>query len=311
VLIATLDATAMAGVRLAISPALEALSWLRLTASGARHPVFGDPGPAARFALRDRDVALVARSIPLIGRGGYSPDLLTPRPAAVRTDLIMAEQLAETAATTAEVVAEQVARTGRPVHRDLHAAVDSGTYAARAARGLGLFWRAAVGDGWSDLRARLDADLATRATTMAREGVGGLFGSLHPNLEWTGTALWIRWPGHRTAECRGGLVLTPTLLEMDDCLQIQLGDASVISYPAAVGGPRQAGMSRLVGATRATLLNDLDTARTTSELSTRHGLARATVSYHLSVLLESGLVNKARDRKTVLYRRTELGDTLR
>ncbi|WP_436493912.1 helix-turn-helix domain-containing protein [Actinokineospora sp. HUAS TT18] len=311
-LVATLDASAMAGVRLAMSPALEALSWLRITAGGARHPVFGDPGPAARFALRDRDVALVARSMPPIGRGGYSPDLLTPRPPAVRTDLIMAAQLAESAETAADVAAAQVARTDRPVHRDLRAAVDAGTYARRAARGLAVFWQAAIGDGWGDLRARFDADLAVRATTMATEGVGGLFGSLHPNLEWTGSALWIRWPGHRTVQCRGGLVLSPSLLETDRCLQLQLSDTdtSVISYPAGAG-PRPAGVSRLVGASRATLLNDLNVARTTSDLSSRHGLARATVSYHLSVLLESGLVSKVRDGKAVLYRRTALGDTLR
>jgi DNA-binding transcriptional ArsR family regulator len=40
-------------------------------------------------------------------------------------------------------------------------------------------------------------------------------------------------------------------------------------------------------------------------------LAPATVSYHLSVLHGSGLVAKSRDSRSVLYRRTEVGDRMR
>lgn len=67
-----------ARLRLAPSPVAETLDWLRLTARGERHRELGDPGPAARFALRDRDVALLGRVVAASSR--YTPDLLTPGP---------------------------------------------------------------------------------------------------------------------------------------------------------------------------------------------------------------------------------------
>ncbi|MEU3216309.1 helix-turn-helix domain-containing protein [Streptomyces sp. NPDC006971] len=89
----------------------------------------------------------------------------------------------------------------------------------------------------------------------------------------------------------------------------------VLLYPAAGLGsvldrPRTPAMGRLLGQSRAALLNDLDAARTTGELAARNNLAPATVSYHLGVLHRSGLVLRERDRHVVRYRRSAEGDTL-
>ena len=78
-----LDTATLAKIRLAVSPAVEATEWLRLAANGRRHPVFGDPGAAARFALRDPDVALLGRL--LTRKTPYTPDLFTPKPLAGTT----------------------------------------------------------------------------------------------------------------------------------------------------------------------------------------------------------------------------------
>jgi DNA-binding transcriptional ArsR family regulator len=58
------------------------------------------------------------------------------------------------------------------------------------------------------------------------------------------------------------------------------------------------------------VLADLDVPRSTGELSDRHELAPATVSYHLGVLLRAGLVVRQRAGRTVRYHRTERGDGL-
>ncbi|MEV4134085.1 helix-turn-helix domain-containing protein [Dactylosporangium sp. NPDC049742] len=58
-------------------------------------------------------------------------------------------------------------------------------------------------------------------------------------------------------------------------------------------------------ALRAVLLTDLDVARSTAELATRHALAASTVSYHLRALHRAALVTRHRDGRHVLYRRTE------
>jgi DNA-binding transcriptional ArsR family regulator len=307
---ADLDADTLAKVRLGPSPAAEATAWLALTAGGGRHPVFGDPGAAARAALADRDAALVAAVLPLPGTRAYTPDLLTPKPL---TDL--SDQLDRIAATPADTVARQLASTGRALPAAVRAAVDDGTFAPRAARGLQRFWRSAIADGWPSPRAAMDADLADRARTMATRGVGALLGSLHDAVVWADGTLSIRSAWQEEFTLRGAeIVCVPGVLAWPR-LAIQLCDPedAVLGYPAA-GVGRRAGaphaVDRLVGTTRAALLRDLDVPRSTASLATRHRLAPPTVSYHLKVLQRTGLVVAHRDGLFVLYQRTDAGHAL-
>jgi DNA-binding transcriptional ArsR family regulator len=62
----------------------------------------------------------------------------------------------------------------------------------------------------------------------------------------------------------------------------------------------------VLGRSRVSLLADLATPRTTTELAERHGMSASTVSYHLSRLHRAGLVLRKRQGKHVLYRRTRL-----
>lgn len=304
---ANLDADTLARVRLAMSPAAEATAWLALTAGRGQHPVFGDPGAAARAALADPDAGLVAAVLPPPGTRAYTPDLLTPKPLAG-----FADQLDRIATTPAETVADQLTSTGRPLPALVRKAVDDGTFAPRAANGLHRFWRAAIADGWSALRATMDADLASRARTMATQGVGALLCSLHEAVTWDGT-LNIRSAWHEEFTLRDvEIVCAPAVLAWPR-LSIQLCDPTdaVLGYPAAGVGARRPTMphsvDRLVGATRAALLRDLDVPRSTKSLASRHNLAPPTVSYHLKVLQRAGLVTATRERQFVLYQRTDTG----
>ncbi|MFL6141027.1 MAG: DUF5937 family protein [Labedaea sp.] len=315
---AHLDAASLARIRLSASPASEAVSWLRLTANGQKHAVFGDPGPAARFALRDPDVALLAKTLPPGAR--YVPDLLTPKPLAGSAEQTWTGQVDAIRETPRETVLDQLdecAAVGQTVDRAVRDAAERGTFARRAASGLATFWRYAVADAWPVLHGRMQADLVNRTATMAAHGVGALLGSLHPTVSWTGQAIEVDKPFEEELHYAGTeLVLAPSVLGWPKVL-VQLCDPAeaVLAYPAlGVGAEPGAtvadGLSRLLGATRASLLRDLDVPRSTGDLSTRHQLAPATVSYHLKVLHGSGLVTRTRDRRTVLYRRTEQGDAL-
>lgn len=307
---ANLDADTLAKVRLAMSPAAEATAWLTLTAGRGRHPVFGDPGAAARAALADEDARLVASVLPPPGTRAYTPDLLTPKPGKDLDD-----QLDRIAATPEGAVADQLASTGRPLPSDVRAAVDDGTFAPRAARGLGRFWRTAIGDGWTSLKATMEADLADRARTMATRGVGALLGSLHEALTWADGTLSIRSAWQEEFTLHGvEIVCVPAVLAWPR-LAIQLCDPddAVLGYPAAGVGRRASGphaVDRLVGTTRAALLRDLDVPRSTASLASRHHLAPPTVSYHLKVLRQTGLVVAHRDGLFVLYQRTDAGHAL-
>ncbi|HVK24658.1 MAG TPA: winged helix-turn-helix domain-containing protein [Actinokineospora sp.] len=305
------DAATLANVRLSPSPAMEALAWLERTVSEDVHPVFGETGASARFALRDPDVALVAATMPI--GAGYTADFLSPQPRLTRPDLIFATQLDEVAATAPEVVAEQVGQTVGAKSPLVMAAVEAGTFAARAARGLDKFWMWAIRDGWPDLRDRHNADLDVRARAMATAGIGGLLGTLHPDLMWTGSTLTVHRPGDTTFHVERDFVLAPGVLSWPNMLFQLAVDSSTIYYPAhGVGGERQPeqDVARLVGSTRARLLGDLDVPRSTSDLSERLRLSPSTISYHLSVMHGSGLVTRARAGRAVLYRRTDRGTAL-
>ncbi|MEI5097381.1 winged helix-turn-helix domain-containing protein [Streptomyces sp. PmtG] len=317
---ALLDAESVGRVRIALSPALEAVWWLRYAVTGGRHPVFGDPGAAARWALRHRDVRLVAQCLSLPGGPTYMPDLLTPKPAAGPAARAFAGQLQAMDATSPEEAAFQVCHVrflDGPAPGDVLDAVESGTFGARAANGLRQFWQDAVADGWGGLKSVLDADAAARSTDMATYGVGHLLRSLHPDISWADGRLTVRKNYDETIPFHGAEVVLAPMAASWPLVSAQLGepDNAVLGYPAAGLGaaadrPRRPGVARLLGRSRAALLGDLAAPRTTGELAARHQLAPATVSYHLGVLHRSGLVLRERDRNVVRYRRSAEGDAL-
>jgi DNA-binding transcriptional ArsR family regulator len=308
------DAGTLARIRLAPSPAFEVVSWMRLAATRGRHPVFGDPGAAARFALRDRDVALAARAI---GATRYIPDLLTPMPTAGAWTRGWAEQLEQICQAPAElaedhVIAERAAYGSMPA--EVRRAVDAGSFARRAAQGLRRFYDLVLAEQSGYLSAVAAADLAHRGQTFASHGLQQVLGTLHPALRWTGTELQLTLPYDWTADLTGvDLVLTPMIL-LGRGVGVQLDHSGhlCIAYPArglnTAPDPRRRGLTDLIGPTRAALLRDLDVPRTTTELSRRHTLAKSTVSHHLGILLHAGLAVRARDGGVVRYSRTEPGD---
>ncbi|WP_156753836.1 ArsR/SmtB family transcription factor [Actinokineospora pegani] len=292
---------AVGRVRLAPSPAVEALAWLRFAANGTRHPVFGDPGAAARFALRDPDVRLVAGITPE-GVSCYSPDLLTPKPGGG-----WAGQLERMAATAPETVVAQFGGVRAPTAAAADA-VERGEFAARAAAGMARFFTTALAETWTGLRERLAADLAARAATMAEGGLGAMVNTLHPDVEWADGELRVAMPFHSGAVDipDQDFVIVPTALAWPR-IWLQLDDPADAAMTVPARGIGQAnspnpGLGRLIGRTRAALLADLDLPRTTSDLAARHSLSPATVSHHLSVLREAGAVTRTRSGRVVLYR---------
>lgn len=69
-------------------------------------------------------------------------------------------------------------------------------------------------------------------------------------------------------------------------------------------------LARLLGANRAAVLAALDAPSTTTALAHRLGLAPSSVSEHLSVLRDAGLLVSRRHGHQVRYERTPLGITL-
>lgn len=304
-----MTADAVARTRLAASPAAEVTVWLWLLVAGRRHPLFGAHGPAARSALSHPDVALIAGTL----SPAYAPDLLTPAATPGQPRSVLDTQLDKVSSTAQEATADQVGYAvgnGRQVPATVRDAVDSGTFARRAANGLAVFWRHVLADDWGSLNSAMEADLAERMRTMAGLGLGALLGSLHPNVSWTGDALLIDLGRHDEDIELGDreLVLSPSVLNWPNVTVQPCGDGpAVINYPAtglAADTRRDPDvLARLYGDTRAGLLADLGAPRSTAELSARHDVAPSTVSYHLRILHQAGLITRRRDGHFVLYQR--------
>lgn len=69
-------------------------------------------------------------------------------------------------------------------------------------------------------------------------------------------------------------------------------------------------LARLLGPRRAAILQVLGTPSTTSRLARSMSMSPATVSEHLGVLHEAGLVSRRRVGRSVEYQRTARGTSL-
>ncbi|UJW31152.1 helix-turn-helix domain-containing protein [Saccharothrix sp. AJ9571] len=309
------DADTMSRIRFSFSPAIEATTWLKTTASGHRHPVFGDPGPAARAALAHPDVALLACLVPPRGMT-YMPDLLTPQPGGgTGWGELFDEQLAAIESTEGDDLAFQMttsipAHWGRAAPVAIQRAADSGRLQRRLAAGLQRFFREALADAWPVLNTVIDQDIADRAGSLASNGLGRTLNTAHPGIAWSGEVITLDKPCTGEIDITGrDLVLVSGVLNWPELLvQVDSPDEAVLYLPARrVGaGTRRSGsgLSAVIGDARARLLTELEDARSTTDLARKLGYAPGTVSYHLSAMHRIGLVTKNRHGRFVLYQRT-------
>ncbi|MGW7007790.1 helix-turn-helix domain-containing protein [Streptomyces sp. NPDC054933] len=322
-----LDARALGHVRFALSP-LHTLTEALLLMRGAADP--GRSGVARHVAetLRARRLVLLAA---LFGEtSDYIPDFVTPRP--VSYEECVDSELHRIAAARPERVRQEIALLihggpgirglgDSPVPRPLLRALHRGerVLAEQVAAELAELWQTAVHPHWPGLRARMEADIAHRAQLIARQGMVSMLVGLHPWIEWGGHQ--VRLAGPARTEVRGatGLLLVPrvfgtNLITISGFRDRRDRRQPLLMYPAlpVPDTPRPAAPSahELLGTTRAMLLADVSTPRSTAQLAGRHGLSRSTVSYHLGVLHRGGLVTKTRDARRVLYQRTHRADRL-
>ncbi|MDZ5619435.1 helix-turn-helix domain-containing protein [Nocardioides sp. HM23] len=312
-IVADLDASTLARMTIRPSPVHEVIGWLRLIASGDRHPVYGRANASDRAALRGPDVSLVAA---MVAGGGYQPDLLTPVAGCGDVQTAFGDQLDAVAAADQAQSATEVAwwSAGRPAPRRVRDAVDRGDLGRLAARGLAAA-RRAMGDRWESVTGMLERSTHEAAATAAREGVGAVLDGMHRDVRWTGGELRIAKPFDESVRYRDQeLVLSPSVLTWPRLtVQVVHESRGSVVFPATAFGEGRhrgggGGLGELLGSSRAALLRDLDVPRTTTELSARHSLAKATVSHHLGALAAAGLLVASRRGRHVDYRRSARGD---
>lgn len=308
--------------RFAVSPLCEtheAVRTLRRTERHAYHVPWLD---RTRAAVAGLDLAELWLLMPT---PGYTPDFLGPPPDAPYTAAAtFDEEIARLRATDPTVAYEEMRRSlagaadsaaGRTLLADPAAAV------RRLADATERAWHALVEADWPRVRAVLAADIAHRSRRLAAGGLEALFADLHPRIAWTDGTLTYRSAERvrRVQTLAGrGLLLMPSVYCWPEPVS---GFASpwqpTLIYPARgidvlwrPAASASAALSRLLGTGRAAVLAAVDEPVTTTVLARRLGLALSSVSAHLSVLRDTGLLTAHRDGPRVLYERTALGSTL-
>lgn len=307
--------------RFAISPLRETQGAIRTLSRPDRHGYHLPWLRQVRGAAAALDLAPMWLLAP---DHGHSPDFLHPPPSGPLGTL--EEELDLIRATPPAVARRQLA-----------AALEQTPGAERGRRGRGMLadpagtvrqlaglyehvWRDLLAPHWPRLRAVLEADVAFHARRLADGGMQRLFSGLHPKLAWSEGALIASGTTGPAPEPAGrGLVLVPSVFFWPEAGSAfdPPGQPTVV-YPArgigglwAESGPTaSAAMVRLLGANRAAILTGLDAPATTTALAHRHALAPSSVSDHLAVLRDAGLLASRRYGHQVIYERTPLGIAL-
>jgi DNA-binding transcriptional ArsR family regulator len=317
-----LDVADLAATRFAISPLSETTRAMLLLAR---------PSPAAvnlpwiRWARAElgRRTLRLPRTWPLIVNGlSVYPEFLNPAPAVREPEL--GDELARLRATPAEAVRASLRR----VFGD-HPWPDSATELfqqpeeslAEIAAELAECHERLVMPYWERIRPVLEADIAYRAGLLANGGARSLFSDLHPDLRWSQGTLTINDTDEGPSVFRvmlgpDGVVLMPSVFNWPQVSYTKATSSqTLLLYPArgtatvwedGVSAASGA-LEELLGPARARMLGALRSPATTSALALRFGVTPSAVSQHLAVLYRSGLVERERSGRRVLYQASELG----
>ncbi|MFG2527769.1 DUF5937 family protein [Streptomyces sp. NPDC048516] len=308
-------------IRFAVSPLCETHEAVRTLRHADRHGYHTPWLRRMREKLAGLDLAPLWLFMP---SSGYTPDFLGRPPASPMTGFD--EELARLRATDPALARAEMAASlactpgaakserGRAVLADPAGAVQELAGVTERA------WRTLVAADWPRLRALLEAEIAYRSHQLAGGGLQRLFADLHPRVSWSGDTLTVRTRTEiaRMQDLDGrGVLLLPSVFVWPDVVSgFQPPWQPTVIYPArGIGGlwtepETRPALARLLGANRAAVLAALDAPATTTALAHRLGLAPSSVSGHLAVLRDAGLLTSHRHGHQVRYERTPLGITL-
>ncbi|MGW0664464.1 DUF5937 family protein [Streptodolium elevatio] len=311
------NADTLAAGRFVVSPLAEATAALMaLSAGSAVHP--GErawlDAHLAPFRARVAADPPAERLCEVAFGRSWIADFLTPCPSG-EAGLTFDQEVRRVAETPPERArADAEVAYGRPLPPDLRG-VDLGAVATEL---LSWVWKSAVLPDWDARRRVLEADVIARMGELSRGGWAAALDNLRPGMRWLGDGrLQINTHDYPPREVVGAQLLFVPVTPRSGWVSWDLPHRYAIVYPCAgaladvAAGPALPGaIGRLLGDARASVLLLLDTPKSTTQLVALTGQGLGSVGGHLKVLREAGLVGRRRVGRSVLYFRTEAGDTL-
>jgi Family of unknown function (DUF5937)/Helix-turn-helix domain len=313
--------------RFALSPLWELTHALRLLANPPDEPVLRPWLVRARdryrALTREADIAVIGALAP----PGWGVDFLTPVPTGVSTTIgDLLDQVRSTPTRQAHREVAEALRRQPSVEPRIRRILTGERVAAYLADVLAVAWQALLEPEWRTLRAILERDVVYRAGQLTSRGWAAALGDLHPELSWEqGRIVLPRMPGDTDAALGGrGLLFVPSVFVWPKlALRLDPPWPPALIYPArgvaalwerpgrehAAARPGTA-LDRLLGPSRAAILIALEDPASTTQLAATLGQSLGGIGDHLAVLREAGLISRARSGRSVLYRRTPVGDAV-
>jgi DNA-binding transcriptional ArsR family regulator len=308
--------------RFALSPAMDLCSLLRaLDGHGRPLPRPWDARLRPVFERLRRDTELDAFLALQNPSGG--PDFVAPPPRGLNQT--WADDLATIRATPPDAARRECAveATG-PSARDLRVreVLDSADVVPRIAEAMDRAWHGLLAADWPQLRAICERDVVHRVGVIGEHGWAATIESLHPGIAWRAGGIEIEFFRGGTVHLAGdGLLLIPSVFvghvaaHLEDpwprtLIYSARGTAALWGAEASAAARPSDALAAVVGRARARLLIALDAPASTSQLARTLGMTPGAVGDHLAILREAGLLTRARAGRSVLYRRTPLGEAL-
>jgi DNA-binding transcriptional ArsR family regulator len=309
--------------RFAISPVTEVIELARAIIDPAARAAHGDWLRQHRTALQQLADAHDLRPLFALTRpGACVPDFLRPTPPGPVGEIeFELEQIRATPAERVHTEVERCVRGHSPIAAEVERALFSDGAAERLAELLAGIWAALVRPSWPQIQGSLERDILYQSRTLARRGLATVLHEVAPSIALEGGHLLVHHNGSDlpTLE-QTGILLVPSAFIWPRTATLHSPPAAplIIRYPArgigALWAPpsreRHRGLRRLIGKTRAQILDALDEPMHTTALAGYLGRSPGNVADHLAVLRSSGLVGKARVGLHVIYSRTSLGDAM-
>ena len=316
-----LTPTALSRCRFAISPLAETLGSLIALQRASPEPWLAEWHARHQPRFRQwRDGDAVARGLlPLVAATKYLPDYVCIPPGG-GVDTRLADELAVVAghadaqvrATTRDALAASWAPP--PVaHPDW---LDGEELGPRIAAMFEAGWRQFVAPDWARRRAVLERDIMYRAGLLAAYGWQHAIKDMTRRSAWVGKDA-IRF-SHQDHPDRligdDGLIFVPHTTG-GGTWTCEWPPHYAMVYPArGAAAPPEDGaadpLAGLLGTGRARVLRELERPATSSQLAHALDLSLGTISAHLAVLRDSGVIAGARAGHSVVYRLTTRGENL-
>ncbi|WP_410791459.1 ArsR/SmtB family transcription factor [Kribbella sp. C-35] len=240
---------------------------------------------------------------------GYSwaADFLTVPP--LEPDLTIEEELEYLTSLDDDHIRADLSVVRTPLPEIL---LSSTGLAAEAAELLRWVWRTTVEPDWPRRLRVLQADVVSRTSRLSEQGWSGVLRGLGPDVRWLGDGrIQVNRWDYPPTDVRGRDLMFIAAHTQRVNVSWRLPDRFALTYPvtgifATTETPDEP-LAQLLGRNRARILVEAAEPVSTTLLVATTGLSLATISDHLRVLTDAGLLERRRSGRSVLYWQSDTG----